>query len=179
MSLAVANRYARAFADVAIAARLDAVSIQEQLRSFEEALKDSVPLRNVLLSPAVSPARKRAVIDGLGERLGIAPQVRNFLAVISRHRRLLLLSVIRQAVQAQLDERMGIVRARVTSAHSLAGAQQAALEGALAGLTGRATTCDFAVDNELLGGAVARIGSTIYDGSLRGRLESLRHKLTD
>lgn len=179
MSLAVARRYARAFVDVAVAARLDAAVIGDQLLSFEAALKESAPLRSVLLSPAVSPARKRAVIGQLAARLALAAPVRNFLVVISSRRRLPLLAGIRQAVEEQLDERTGLLRARITSARQLPDAQQAALQGAFARLTGRQVRCDYFVDNGLLGGAVARIGSTVYDGSVRGRLEALGQRLVE
>ncbi len=179
MSLAVANRYARAFVDVAVAARLNPAEVQEQLLSFGALWQESPELRGILLSPAVSVARKRAVIERLCARLGVGEKVRNFILVIGGHRRLALYTVICQAVEARMDERMGLLRARITSAREITASQQSSLEAALASRTGLPVRCDFAVDGALLGGAVARIGSTIYDGSVRGRLEELRHKLAE
>ncbi|MGH9674964.1 MAG: ATP synthase F1 subunit delta [Bryobacteraceae bacterium] len=177
MSLAVANRYARAFVDVLLAQRLDATAVLGQLIGFEEMLRVSAPLRNVLFSPAVSPARKRSLLGKLGAEAALDGPVRNFLMVIGDHRRFGMLALIRQAVERQMDERMGLVRVRITSARAVAGEQRAGLEAALARLTSGRVRCDYEVDEWLLGGAVAQIGSTIYDGSLRGRLAALRGKL--
>jgi len=177
MSLAVANRYARAFVDVLVAQRLDAAAVLGQLLGFEEMLRESAPLRNVLFSPAVSPARKRSLLGKLSAGAGLPAPVRNLLLVISDHRRFGLLTLIRQAVERQMDERMGLVRVRITSARAVAAGQRAGLEAALARLTSGRVRCDYEVDESLLGGAVAQIGSTIYDGSLRGRLEALGEKL--
>lgn len=181
MSLAVASRYARALADIVMApgAPVTAASASEQLGHFQSALESSDELRNVLLSPAVAPARKRAVITKLALQFGIAPVVRNFLLVVIDRRRIALLPEILEALQAQIDERMGIVRAQVESASELSGGQRAALEAELSRLSGKRVRGEFRVDPELIGGAVARIGSTIYDGSVRGRLISLRRKLVE
>ncbi len=178
MSLAVAHRYARAFVDVAIDQKLDPAAMFEQIGAFEELFRESSSLRGVLTSPAVAGARKRAVIEKIAEQVDASPAVRNFFMVISDHRRFGILALIREAVAAQMDERMGFVRVHVSSARPLAEAQRSSLEGALARVSGGRVRCDYAVDDTLLGGAVARIGSTIYDGSLRGRLAALREKLT-
>jgi F-type H+-transporting ATPase subunit delta len=178
MSLAVAQRYARAFVDVVMAQKLDPAALLDQIDGFEELFRESPPLRGVLTSPAVASARKRAVIERLTGRIALSPAVRNFLMVISDHRRFGILARIREAVASQLDERMGFVRVRIASARPLEETQRAGLEDALAGVAGGRVRCDYAVDPNLLGGAVARIGSTIYDGSLRGRLAALGEKLT-
>jgi F-type H+-transporting ATPase subunit delta len=181
MSLAVANRYARAFTDLVLAPNsgIGAGAAIEQIRSFEELVESSTELRNVLLSPAVPPARKRAVIGRFAESAGLARPVRNFLYVVVDRRRISLLPQIRQACQALLDERMGILRTSVMSARPIDAAQQGKLQGELAGLTGKQVRCEYSVDEDLLGGLVARIGSTVYDGSVRGQLDALRRKLLD
>lgn len=181
MPLALASRYARALADIVLApgGSVTAEDAIKQIAQFEDVLKSSDELRNVLLSPAVRPARKRAVVSKLGEQFGTSKVVRNFLFVVMDRRRIGMLSEIRGAFQMQLDERLGIVRAHVQSAHELSAVQRASIEGQLSRLSGKGVRGEFAIDPNLIGGAVARVGSTIYDGSVRGRLRALRRKLVE
>lgn len=179
MSLAIANRYARALADAVLAPHsgLEAPAALDQLAGFNQMLKESSDLRSVLLSPAVSGTRKRAVIAKLGEPLGLDKLVRNFLYVVIDHRRIGRMSEIAAAFQLAIDERLGRVRAQVSSPAALAGPEQEALAAQLARMTGKQVRCEFQVDPHLLGGVSVRIGSTIYDGSVRGQLDALRHRL--
>ena len=176
---ALANRYAQALADVVTApgaaVRADAAVVQ--LRSFEAALKSSVELQNALISPAVSPARKRAVVAKIGERLGLAPIARNFLFVLIDHRRIGQLTEVLHKFELIVDERLGFARAEVTSARPLTDAQQAALARRLGLVTGKQIRIRATVDRSLIGGAVARIGSTVYDGSVRGQLAAIGKRL--
>ena len=176
---AVASRYARALADIALDPRSELPGLQavEQVRSFEALLETSPDLRNVLLSPAVSPARKRAVVRELGNRLGISTLVRNFLFVVIDHRRAPILTEIREALERYLDESLGIVRADVASALELSEQQREAVTVKLSEMTGKRVRSKFSVDADLLGGIVARIGSTTYDSSVKGELQALRRKL--
>ncbi|MFB3778642.1 MAG: ATP synthase F1 subunit delta [Bryobacteraceae bacterium] len=180
MALAVASRYSRALADLVLdpARGLDASRVVEELSALEQAVAGSAELRNVLLSPAVAPARKRAVIARLAGRLGVSRLVLNCVYVIIDHRRTAMLSEIRQAFQALIDERTGSVEAGVTAARQLAAGEQEKVEASLGRLTGKKVRCKFSVDESLIGGLVARIGSTIYDGSVKGQLEALRRRLT-
>jgi F-type H+-transporting ATPase subunit delta len=179
MALAVASRYARALVDLVLrpGAGLEPHAAIDQIRGIETAIRSSAELRNVLLSPAVAPARKRAVIARLAASLGIAPLVRNFLFVVIDHRRTDLLDEIREAFETLVDERLGVVRADVTSARTLSPGQQRELQEQLSRLTGKQVRMEYAVDPNLLGGVSARIGSTIYDGSVRGQLDGLRRRL--
>jgi F-type H+-transporting ATPase subunit delta len=179
MATAAASRYARALADLVLApsSRVEPQSVSAQLEQFERALSTSAELRQVLLSPAVPAARKRDLVSRLAAQLGASPLVRNFLCVVIGHRRVKLLPEILRAFQEVLDERSGIVRADVFSARDLDTDERASLAAQLARLTRGKVECRFALDPALMGGAVARIGSTVYDGSLRGQLESLRRKL--
>ncbi|MBI1898226.1 MAG: ATP synthase F1 subunit delta [Acidobacteria bacterium] len=179
MPQAVAAKYAGALADIVAApgSGLDAKQVSAELHSFGEALGSAAELRNVLLSPAVSLARKRDVVRRLAEVMGLSPTVRNFLFVIIDRRRVGRFHEIASGFEEILDERMGIVRADVTSAAPLAPGQQAELEQALARVTGKQVRPRYAIDESLIGGVVARIGSTIYDGSVRGQLETLRQRL--
>ena len=176
---ALGNRYAQALADVVTApgaaVRADAAALQ--LRSFEAALKSSVELQNALISPAVPPARKRAVVARLAETLGLAQVARNFLFVLIDHRRIGQLSEILHKFDLIVDERLGFARAEITSARALTDAQQAALSRQLARVTGKQIRIRATVDESLIGGVVARIGSTVYDGSVRGQLAALGKRL--
>ncbi len=181
MARAVASRYARALADLVFdpSAGLDAQTVAGQLELFEEVLRASPDLRIALLSPAIAPPRKRAVVARLAERLGMARLVRNFLYVLIDHRRTPLLGEIRDAFQAVVDERLGIRRAEVVSARELGDAERERVGARLSRLTGKRVFCRFAREAGLIGGLTARIGSTIYDGSVRGQLEVLRRRLAE
>lgn len=179
MSLAVATRYARALVEIAVDPknRLDPAKVLECLEAFESALHSSGDLRNILESPAVPAARKKVVITRLGAPLGLPEMVRHFFYVLINHRRVSLLGDIRRSFQTLLDERLGVVRADVSSALPLDDAQRERVSAELTRLTGKQVRCEYSVDAELVGGVSARIGSTIYDGSLRGRLAKLRRTL--
>jgi len=179
MSLAVAARYARALVDIAVDPKnqLDPAKVLECLEAFEGAVQSSEELRNILESPAVPAARKKAVVTRLGAPLGLPVLVRHFFYVLINHRRVLLLGDIRRSFQTLLDERLGVVRADVSSALPLDDEQRAGVVSELTRLTGKQVRCEYSVDSELVGGVSARIGSTIYDGSLRGRLAKLRRTL--
>lgn len=179
MQTAVASRYARALADAVLApgSATDARAAVTELKGFQSLIESSPELRNVLLSPAVPAGRKRAVAGALAGRSGVSRLVRNFLFVLIDHRRVPVLSEAIAAFEAHIDERLGVVRADIASAAPLTAGQQEQVRGELAHLTGKQVRCDFKVDPGLLGGVVARIGSTIYDGSVRGQLDSLRSQL--
>jgi F-type H+-transporting ATPase subunit delta len=179
MSLALANRYARALADLVLDPK-SAVKPEAalgELRQFEEAVRASNELRKVLLSPAVAPARKRAVAARLAAALGISTTVRHFLYVVIDRRRIGMLREIRAAFEGQLDQRTGLARADIRSARDLAPEERTSIESALGRLSGKTIRGQFATDPELLGGVVARVGSTVYDGSVRGQLAALRRRL--
>ena len=179
MAGAIANRYARALVDVVTkpGAAVTSEKARSELADFIAALEASPELRNVLLSPAVAPDKKKSIIAELGRRLDLSANVQNFLRVVIDHRRLPLLGEMLAAVEAQVDERLGIVRADVGSAHSVDPDQQSALSARLSELTGKQVRLRFSVDPQILGGIVARIDSTIYDGSVRGQLHALERRL--
>ena len=177
-SSTIVDRYASALADVVTSptSSLSPADALAQLRDFDALVQESKELRTALESPAISPSRKRAVIAKFVQVLGASGIVRNFLFVLSDKRRLAALHEIVEAFDLQLDARLGFVRAQVTSAQELDQTQIDALTQRLAGLTGKQIRMKFQVDPLLLGGVVARVGSTVYDGSVRGRLDSLaRH----
>ncbi|MEO8662217.1 MAG: ATP synthase F1 subunit delta [Bryobacteraceae bacterium] len=179
MSLAVATRYAQALVAIAVDPKnqLDATLVVGNLKDFEAAIASSPDLHKVLESPAVANVRKRAVVAKLAVPLELQPLVVKFLYVVIDHRRVPLLGEIRRSFETLLDERLGVVRADVASALPLDDSQRVTLAAELTHLTGKQVRCEFSVDGDLVGGVSARIGSTIYDGSVRGRLAALRRQL--
>ncbi len=173
------SRYARALVDVVLApgSGLKAEDATAQLKTVEEWMKSSPDLRSIFITPAVPTSRKRAVLTKLAAEAGLAPMIRNFLCVILDHRRIAQLTEIRQAFETILDEQTGFVSAQVTSATALDDNQWKVIETELARMTGKQVRMHTKVDPELLGGVMAKVGSTVYDGSLRGQLEGMRHKL--
>jgi F-type H+-transporting ATPase subunit delta len=178
MISAVASRYAHALLDVVLASAVKPADVVAQIASIEALVAGSDDLRHVLETPAVPGSRKRAVLGKLAEPLGLSPLVRNFLFVITDHRRLPYLSQIREGFEQFVDEQMGFVRASVTSPQKLDERQSRALEAELEKLTGKRVRAEYNTDPSLVGGATARIGSTVYDGSVRGQLQTMRRKLT-
>lgn len=162
-------------ADLAGNARV--AEVAAELDAFAAAMRESADLRIAMDSPAVPPARKRAVISKLSEILGVSDLVRRFLFVVIDHRRPALLPEIREAYEEVMDERLGVARADVYSARPLTEAERAQLTGRLAALTGKRVRPRFDVNPALIGGIVARVGSTVYDGSVRGQLESLKARM--
>ena len=179
-SSAIVQRYASALADVVTspAASVSPHDALTQLRAFDALAQESHELRTALESPAVSPSRKRAVVGRLVQDLGLSVVIRNFLFVLSDHRRLASLHEIVESFDIQLDERLGFIRAEVSAAQELDHSQLDALSAKLGKLTGKQIRMKFKVDPSLIGGVVARVGSTVYDGSVRGRLDSLSKHLS-
>jgi len=176
---AVATRYAKALADVTTsAAGLQPDVALNQLRAFEAALAASHELQNALNTPAVPASRKRVVVARIAGILKLSLIARNFLFVLIDHRRIALLGEILHSFELIVDERLGFARAEVSSPRELTESQRGAISGQLERLTGKRIRMRFAVDPALIGGVVARIGSTVYDGSVRGQLQTLGRRLS-
>jgi F-type H+-transporting ATPase subunit delta len=184
----VASRYAKALVDVVTGrgSSVDPAAALAQLRTVEQLIEASPELRNVLLSPAVAPSRKREVIarilslasDGaLASDAALSKPVRNFIYVVIDHRRVADFGSIVTAFEMLLDQHLGFVRADVETARPLVAAQQAALEAEISRVAGKKAKLKYSIEPGLIAGAVARIGSTVYDGSVRGQLDRLRLKL--
>jgi F-type H+-transporting ATPase subunit delta len=176
MLSAVSTRYARALVDVVTepGSGIDPQTAMEQLRQVAAMVAASDDLRGALLSPAVSPSRKRAVIAKL---INVHVKIRNFLYVVIDHRRVHEIPSIAEAFEVLLDEHLGFVRADVSSARDLNQEQRAALEAQLTRMSGKKAKLKFTTDPALVAGVVARVGSRVYDGSVRGQLERLRTRL--
>ena len=179
MPSTVSLRYARALVDVLLGQRpgvpaIPPEVIPNQLDAFDSLLQENAELRILFLTPAISAAKKRAVLAELAPRLELEPLTKNFLNVVIQHGRMNLLVEIAAAFRTLLDERMGIALAEITTARPLDQGEQQEMEGALRARTGQQVRMNFALDPNLIGGVLARVGSTIYDGSVRGQLDRLR-----
>ncbi|HUZ94949.1 MAG TPA: ATP synthase F1 subunit delta [Edaphobacter sp.] len=176
---ALTLRYAHAFASVAASNHLDANAAQQQMRDFRDTFAASHELREVLMNPSIPNEQKLKVLDAVSGRIGMIPQVRNFLAVIMDHQRLPELDEILTEYHEIADEQTGVAEAEITSAHPLNDEDRAQLEAQVARVAGGRVRATYRQDATLLGGAVVRIGSTVYDGSLRGQFQQLKQKLAN
>jgi F-type H+-transporting ATPase subunit delta len=169
-------QYANAMADIALAQGAGEAAAK-QLREFGAAYEQSAELRTFLASPAVSMEAKHAVIEKIVARLGASKIIRNFLFVLADHRRTVLIPEVIAAFHDVIRQRQGVAEAEVSSAVELSAAQKKEMAATLTRLTGKKIETKYALDPALLGGAVVRIGDTIYDGSLRSRLNEMRARL--
>ena len=175
---AVSSRYARALVEVVLEQQLDADVAREQLNSFADAVRESVELRRVWESPAIPAEQKRAVLDALVGQINAFKAIRNFMAVIIDHRRIPMLDDIARQFAVELDLQMGLVEAKISSARELSNDEKRDLESQVERLTGRKVRAHYASDPGLLGGVMVRLGSVIYDGSIRGQLEKMKQELS-
>ena len=169
-------QYANALADIALAQGA-AEPTAKQLNDFGVAHAQSAELRTFLASPAVTIEAKHAVIEKIIARLGASRILRNFLFIIADSHRTQLIPEIIATFQQVLRQRQGIAEAEISSAVELSAAQKTEFAKTLARLTGKKIETKYSLDPALIGGAVVRIGDTIYDGSLRNRLNELRARL--
>jgi F-type H+-transporting ATPase subunit delta len=169
-------QYANALADVALEQGQGEPAIA-QLYEFAAAYQESGELRNVLNSPAVSLDAKHGVVEKMVERLGASRIIRNFLFVVVDHQRSTQIPEISETVQHVILSRQGVAEAEVVSAVEMNEGQKNELLQNLEKQTGKKLQAKYSVDASLLGGALVRIGDTIYDGSVRNRLQQMRERL--
>ncbi len=173
----VTNTYARAFADVVIERHLDAGKTLREVQSMAALLAESKELREVWEAPSIPAGQKRNLLDAIAAREGVSRETRNFVAVLIDHRRIHLIQAIIRQFELELDRRLGFVEAEVNSARELSDPERRSLEAQVEKLTSKKVRARYARDASLLGGAVVKIGSTIYDGSVKGQLERMREQL--
>jgi F-type H+-transporting ATPase subunit delta len=174
----VASAYARAFADVVLDDRLDADRSVAELRSISDLLAESLELRRVWENPAVPADQKRRLLDVIAQRDGISHYVRNFVSVLIDHRRTHFLDRILSQLEKELDARRGFADAEITSAHTMSETEKREFETQIARMTGKKVRARYGQDASLLGGAIVRLRSTIYDGSVRGQLERIKEAIS-
>jgi F-type H+-transporting ATPase subunit delta len=173
-----ALRYARALLDVAIA-EADPVAVETQLADATDAFTGHAGLWQVMINPAVPAPKKRAVVDSLLPQLDVSPVLQKTLQMLASRDRIALLPDLLEAYRSRLLDHQKVVRADVTSAVPLPADRVQKLQQELAALTGRTVVMTSATDPSIIGGVVAQIGSTVYDGSIRRQLEKIREKLTE
>jgi F-type H+-transporting ATPase subunit delta len=174
----VTSRYARAFADVVLDLKLDVNKVREELQAVVATVQSSRELRTVWESPAIAHEQKLRLLDALAGRMGLVTAVRNFIAVVIDHGRIPMLPRIARQFEAELNQRLGLAEVEVTSARDLGLEEKDSLEAQIVRLTGKRVLARYGTDKGILGGAVVKIGSTIYDGSVRGQLRRMKEQLS-
>jgi F-type H+-transporting ATPase subunit delta len=172
----IARRYSGALADV-IVERGEAREVQEELRVWQSMIDENPQLQEVFSNPTISYEQKGKVLVELISRTRVRPTTANFLQVLLRNHRLTELAEINQRLAQVLDQRAGVVAAEVTTARPIAEDTRATIQAKLRGLTGKDVRVRFQTDNDIIGGLVTRIGSTVYDSSIRTQLQLLSNRL--
>jgi len=171
-------RYARALTDVVFGRNLEADKALRELQSICELMAENEDLRRVWENPALPPEQKRGLLDAIVARGGISRPVRNLVAVVMDHGRMALLPHIAKQFESEVMARLNLAEAEITSARELGEEEKRALEDQIARMTGKQVRARYGHNPGLLGGAVVKIGSTIYDGSVLGQLNKMREQLT-
>ena len=172
-----AIRYARALLDVAVKEQADLEQIERELAQFAGLFTQYPLLEKVLINPAVPVPRKRAAVADLLARAGFSPIVSKLLTLLADRDRLVLVPELLAAYGERLLDYRNVVRAEVTTAAPIGDERAQAIQRGLANLTGRTVKLSTKVDQSIIGGMVARIGSTVYDASVTRQLERMREKL--
>ena len=174
-----ATRYARALLDVSIKEKGDLEKIEQDLAAFVDLFAKHPTLEKVLLNPAIPVPRKQAAAAELTARLGTQPVLAKLIALLAGRDRLVLLPELLASYRERLLDHQKVVRAIVTTAIPLGADRTQAIERGLAQLTGRTVTLATKVDPSIIGGVVARIGSTVYDGSVTTQLQRMKQRLVE
>jgi F-type H+-transporting ATPase subunit delta len=164
---------------VVLSEKLDAQRATGEVRRIAELLAESSDLRRVWDNPAIPAEQKRGLLDAIAKRDGTEKVVRNLVAVLIDHRRVKYLDAVIQQLEKELDARLGFAEAQITSVRELGDVEKRGLESQIGKLTGKKVRAKFGQDSSLLGGVVVRIGSTIYDGSVKGQLEKIREAISE
>ncbi len=171
------SRYANAFADVVTAAKLDTTAIDQKLTDFLATWQGSPELREFFENPAVAVNDKVAILDKLNAKLGMQKELRNLIAVLISNNRIAHVGEVAEGYRKLLQDQLGIHSAEIVTARELDATERTALLAEVGKMVGGKVEANFKLDATILGGTVVRIGSTVYDGSVRGRLDRLRDAL--
>jgi F-type H+-transporting ATPase subunit delta len=174
----VPSTYARAFADVILQRQMDSAKALQELHTIEQLLTSSKELRDVWEAPSIPAEQKRGLLDAIAEQESISRPVRNFIAVLIDHKRVHFLQAIVTQLERELNQRLGFAEAEIVSARELRDSERQELESQVGKLTGKKVRASYSKDASLLGGAVIKVGSTIYDGSVKGQLGKIRETLS-
>ncbi len=174
----VTIRYASALADVVLGNRLDVQTAVRDLNNIVSMTVESEDLRKVWENPAIAVEQKRAILDGLVGMAGTPRIIRNFIAVLIDHQRIRQLPQIARQFELELNSRMGFADAEVTSVHELSAQDRQMIEQQITKVIGKNVRARYKTNPALLGGAVIRVGSTVYDGSIKGQLAKIKEQLS-
>jgi F-type H+-transporting ATPase subunit delta len=172
----VARRYALALADV-VEKSAESAIVRTELKQWESLMNGNADLMNAFRNPAINHASKEKVLENLIERAKPTRTTANFLRVLLRNNRLTELAQINEKLASVLEERSGMVSAKVVSARPLTAEEQAELQNNLRKLTGKNVSLNFDIDQNIIGGVITKIGSTVYDGSVKTQLENLKEQM--
>ena len=174
----IARRYATALADI-VTKTGETETVKAELKSWDELINSSVDLRTAFSNPAIQHIDKENVLGALINKTNPSRTTANFLRILLENSRLTDLSAILEKFESELEVRGGMVAAEITSARELSEAEKAELSRSLAGLTGKTVKPNFKIDTDIIGGVITRIGSTVYDGSVKTQLENLKKELVN
>jgi F-type H+-transporting ATPase subunit delta len=175
---AIFSRYARALTDVVFDMKLDATRTVDEVHALATAFQQNSELRSVWGSPAIPAEQKRNLLDSIVAKMGVSKAVRNFVAVLIDHHRVAALPEIARQFETELLQRLGMADVDITSSRELNADERRQMEAEIERMTGKKVRARYATDRTLLGGAVVRMGSTVYDGSVRGQLQKIKEQLT-
>ena len=170
-------KYAEALADVAVETGIPLDKTGEQLESFVEAFQDNPELKSVLLDPSYPLSVKQGIVREISQAHKVEKIVGNFLLVVTEKGRIEQIEEILEAYQCVLDDKAGVVRVEVASAHELDAADQERIAKAMKKVTGKDVKLSYSLDDELIGGLRLQVGSTVYDGSILSSLEQLKNQM--
>jgi F-type H+-transporting ATPase subunit delta len=172
----IARRYGSALADVVLKSG-ETDTVKSELTQWAAMIESNAALYDTISNPSIQHAQKEKLLESLIERTRPSRTTANFLRVLLRNGRLQEIGAIRNRFEDELEQRRGIVSAEVTSARELPESERSELRARLEQLTGKQVSLNFSVDQNIIGGVVTRIGSTVYDGSVKTRLDNLREQL--
>ncbi len=172
----VARRYATALADVVLKSG-ETESVKSELKVWENLIRSNNDLQTAFANPAIAHLSKEKVLEGLLAKTKPSKTTANFLRVLLRNSRLTELGHINEKFVSVLDERGGVVTAEVTSARPLSEAEKSEFQVNIAKLTGKKVNLNFDIDENIIGGVVTRVGSTVYDSSVKTQLANLKQEL--
>lgn len=171
-----ARRYAKALLEVALKQR-NFAKVLEELEGFQADLQEFLLLRQLFLSPAIAPAKKKKVLEDLSQKMGLEQLTFNFLSTLIHRDRLNLLEQVIVSSEQQFLERQGITVVEVVTARRLQADEESRMVAELEAFTGKKVRLENRVDPALIGGAITRIGTTVYDGSVQAQLEQIKVRM--
>jgi len=163
---------------VVTSAKLDTGAIDREFSDFLATWDSSAELREFFVNPAIPAVQKVGFLDTLNQKLRLRMELRNLLAVLIDNGRIGHVSAVAEAYRRLLQQQLGIRQAEVVTARELTAEERTSLAAEIGKLAGTRVEASYKLDPTILGGTIVRIGSTVYDGSVRGRLDRLKAALT-